>query len=147
MSGMLQTCPMRSPRVCRKSRSLGSCTRRVATSQIRWCPRSPQARAERSTTLSTNRVARSRYPESLASLIAAVLLMISVDFSRMPKSHLRTHHVRQIIPGAVAESREPNDVVGNLFENIRKVILGKDEQIRQVLCAWLAGGHVLLEDF
>jgi MoxR-like ATPase len=38
-------------------------------------------------------------------------------------------------------------VISNLFENIRKVILGKDEQIRQALCCWLAGGHLLIEDY
>ena len=31
-------------------------------------------------------------------------------------------------------------------QNIQKVILGKDAQIKLVLCAWIAGGHVLLED-
>ena len=31
-------------------------------------------------------------------------------------------------------------------ENINKVIIGKEEQIRLVLCALLSGGHVLLED-
>ena len=33
-----------------------------------------------------------------------------------------------------------------LTENLRKVILGKDEVIRQVAVCFIAGGHVLLED-
>ncbi|MBI3543478.1 MAG: MoxR family ATPase [Deltaproteobacteria bacterium] len=42
---------------------------------------------------------------------------------------------------------EASQVVANVFENVRKVILGKDEQIKQVICCWLAGGHLLIEDF
>ncbi|HUP57925.1 MAG TPA: MoxR family ATPase [Bdellovibrionota bacterium] len=37
-------------------------------------------------------------------------------------------------------------IISGLFENIRKVIIGKDEQIKQLLCCWLAGGHILIED-
>ncbi len=33
-----------------------------------------------------------------------------------------------------------------ISQNIEKVILGKTEQINLILCTWLAGGHVLLED-
>jgi len=36
--------------------------------------------------------------------------------------------------------------VGSLEENLRSVIRGKNEAIRLVLIAFLAGGHVLLED-
>src|SRR3954469_8437911 len=37
-------------------------------------------------------------------------------------------------------------IISNLFENIRRVIVGKDEQIKQLLCCWIAGGHILIED-
>ena len=33
-----------------------------------------------------------------------------------------------------------------VIENCGKVIVGKDEVIRQVLVSFLCGGHVLLED-
>ncbi|MBS1963539.1 MAG: MoxR family ATPase [Bdellovibrionales bacterium] len=33
-----------------------------------------------------------------------------------------------------------------LVGNVEHVIQGKNEQIQLILCAWLAGGHVLLED-
>ena len=33
-----------------------------------------------------------------------------------------------------------------IAHNVESVILGKPEQIQLMLCAWLAGGHVLLED-
>lgn len=38
------------------------------------------------------------------------------------------------------------DVVNRLFQNVRKVIIGKDEQIKLLLCCWFAGGHILIED-
>jgi len=38
------------------------------------------------------------------------------------------------------------DAVVRIFNNIRRVIIGKDEAIKMVLCAWFAGGHVLIED-
>ena len=34
----------------------------------------------------------------------------------------------------------------NLASNVAKVIVGKDEQIKQIVCAWMSGGNVLLED-
>ncbi len=34
----------------------------------------------------------------------------------------------------------------HIFENVKTVIRGKDEQIRYLLTAWMAGGHVLIED-
>ena len=40
----------------------------------------------------------------------------------------------------------PHSTVVKLVQNIEKVILGKPDVIRQVLAAWFAGGHVLLED-
>lgn len=33
-----------------------------------------------------------------------------------------------------------------LFDNINKVILGKEKQIQLIIAAWLSDGHVLLED-
>lgn len=38
------------------------------------------------------------------------------------------------------------DALAQVRGNIGKVILGKDAQIKTVLCAWLAGGHLLMED-
>lgn len=38
------------------------------------------------------------------------------------------------------------EVFQNLFNNVRKVIVGKDEQIRLLLCCWFSGGHLLIED-
>lgn len=38
-------------------------------------------------------------------------------------------------------------VLSAVAENIQKVIIGKDEQIKNILCAWISGGHVLIEDF
>jgi MoxR-like ATPase len=37
-------------------------------------------------------------------------------------------------------------IISALFENVRRVIVGKDEQIKQLLCCWFAGGHILIED-
>jgi MoxR-like ATPase len=37
-------------------------------------------------------------------------------------------------------------IMNNLLQNVRKVIVGKDDQIKLALSCWLAGGHVLLED-
>lgn len=34
----------------------------------------------------------------------------------------------------------------SIVQNVESVILGKTEQIQLLVCAWLAGGHVLLED-
>ncbi|RFQ43932.1 AAA family ATPase, partial [Listeria monocytogenes] len=41
---------------------------------------------------------------------------------------------------------EWNPKVEPVIQNIRKVIVGKDEVIRLVLTALLAGGHCLIED-
>ena len=38
-------------------------------------------------------------------------------------------------------------IIKALTENIRRVIVGKDEQIRNLLVCWFAGGHILIEDF
>ena len=34
----------------------------------------------------------------------------------------------------------------NVIEQVNNVILGKDKQIREIMAAFLAGGHILLED-
>lgn len=44
-------------------------------------------------------------------------------------------------------AQEISPVINALMNNIRKVIIGKDDQIRKVLCCWLAGGHILIEDY
>lgn len=36
--------------------------------------------------------------------------------------------------------------IGRVFESIQTVIRGKNEQIKLVLCAWMSGGHILIED-
>ncbi|MCB0422085.1 MAG: MoxR family ATPase [Bdellovibrionales bacterium] len=41
---------------------------------------------------------------------------------------------------------EATKIIENVVNNIKSVIMGKDEQIRQMVCCWLAGGHVLIED-
>ena len=33
----------------------------------------------------------------------------------------------------------------NVIEQVNNVILGKDKQIREIMAAFLAGGHILLE--
>ena len=40
----------------------------------------------------------------------------------------------------------PTEWLRGLHSNIGRVIYGKDEQIMKILCAWICGGHVLLED-
>jgi MoxR-like ATPase len=34
----------------------------------------------------------------------------------------------------------------NILNNVKKVIVGKDDKIKSVLCCWVAGGHCLIED-
>jgi MoxR-like ATPase len=41
---------------------------------------------------------------------------------------------------------ETLEILTGLSNNIAKVIIGKSDQIRALLCCWVAGGHVLLED-
>ena len=41
-----------------------------------------------------------------------------------------------------ARSQAARDVIGQ----VEQVILGKEERIREIMTAFLAGGHVLLED-
>lgn len=40
----------------------------------------------------------------------------------------------------------PSDIVGRVLENVSKVIIGKDRQIRDIMACWMAGGHILIED-
>jgi MoxR-like ATPase len=37
-------------------------------------------------------------------------------------------------------------IIDNIVNNIKRVIVGKDQQIREAICCWIAGGHVLIED-
>lgn len=41
---------------------------------------------------------------------------------------------------------QPADITSRIIENISKVIIGKKQQIQDVLSCWMAGGHILLED-
>ncbi|MGZ3727243.1 MAG: AAA family ATPase [Pseudobdellovibrio sp.] len=36
--------------------------------------------------------------------------------------------------------------IDSVFENVKKVIVGKDKQILQAISCWLAGGHLLIDD-
>jgi len=40
----------------------------------------------------------------------------------------------------------PNVVMNKIIENVERVIIGKTETIELALCAFLCGGHVLIED-
>ncbi len=42
--------------------------------------------------------------------------------------------------------KEEENMIYKIEQEIEKVLMGKKEQIRLILCAWLAGGHILLED-
>jgi MoxR-like ATPase len=44
-------------------------------------------------------------------------------------------------------TQTPDQIFKEILGNVGKVIIGKDAEIQQILCCWLAGGHVLLEDF
>lgn len=39
-----------------------------------------------------------------------------------------------------------SEVLGHLSDNISRVIIGKQDQIRSLISCWIAGGHALLED-
>lgn len=41
---------------------------------------------------------------------------------------------------------KPSEITQQIVKNVRLVIKGKDPQIESILCCWLAGGHVLIED-
>jgi MoxR-like ATPase len=38
------------------------------------------------------------------------------------------------------------DTIHALIAHMEKVVIGRTETLRQILCCWVAGGHVLLED-
>ncbi len=38
------------------------------------------------------------------------------------------------------------EILQSLMSNVKKVVVGKDEKIQQVLTCWLAGGHILIDD-
>ena len=44
------------------------------------------------------------------------------------------------------EGHEIKTLAGRILENVKKVIIGKDEEIKLILTAILTGGHVLMED-
>ena len=46
----------------------------------------------------------------------------------------------------MSEFKETTQAIDKIIQNIEKVVLGKTEQAKRVLCAWLAGGHILIED-
>jgi MoxR-like ATPase len=39
-----------------------------------------------------------------------------------------------------------SEIVGRVFQNVKTVITGKDQQIELALACWIAGGHLLIED-
>lgn len=39
-----------------------------------------------------------------------------------------------------------SEIINHIFENVKQVIVGKDDKIRAVVCCWAAGGHCLIED-
>ncbi|NLB38984.1 MAG: AAA family ATPase, partial [Clostridiales bacterium] len=43
-------------------------------------------------------------------------------------------------------SQDPRNLIQLLRDNVRRVIVGKDEAIEQALIALLCKGHVLIED-
>ena len=43
-------------------------------------------------------------------------------------------------------NENPNVVLNGIVENVERVIIGKRERIELALCAFLCGGHVLIED-
>src|SRR5690349_2934987 len=63
-----------------------------------------------------------------------------VDYDTLTHSH---HHASRA-DAAVATFDECAALVGRLQAQIRRVFIGQDEVVRQVLMACLAGGHCLL---
>ena len=41
---------------------------------------------------------------------------------------------------------QAQEILHRVINNVQQVILGKQDRIEQVVCCWMAGGHVLLED-
>ena len=48
--------------------------------------------------------------------------------------------------GVMGDTSNINDITNNLLSSINEVFVGKSEVVENVLCCFLAGGHVLLED-
>lgn len=48
--------------------------------------------------------------------------------------------------GDALNPTEAKTTIDRVVDNIKKIILGKEPQIRQALACWIAGGHVLFED-
>lgn len=44
------------------------------------------------------------------------------------------------------ETKSEVKIFQNIFSNVKKVIVGKDDVIQKILLCWISGGHVLLED-
>lgn len=44
------------------------------------------------------------------------------------------------------QSETTNLEVSEILENIQKVIRGKPDQVQAILCCWISGGHILIED-
>ncbi len=42
--------------------------------------------------------------------------------------------------------QQAQQTIRGVMQSVESVILGKNEQLKLILCAWLSGGHVLLED-
>ncbi len=43
-------------------------------------------------------------------------------------------------------SNQVADIVRSIIGHVEQVIIGRSEAVRQILCCWVAGGHVLIED-
>jgi MoxR-like ATPase len=52
----------------------------------------------------------------------------------------------QTLAGNEADAQQPQEIFAGLTEEIGRVILGKEEQVRLALCCLLAEGHLLIED-
>ncbi|MFZ5797152.1 MAG: MoxR family ATPase [Desulfobulbus sp.] len=52
----------------------------------------------------------------------------------------------QTLTGNEADAQQPQEIFAGLTEEIGRVILGKEEQVRLALCCLLAEGHLLIED-
>ncbi|MEO0335683.1 MAG: MoxR family ATPase [Pseudomonadota bacterium] len=39
-----------------------------------------------------------------------------------------------------------SEIFDRILSNVSRVIVGKDEVIKKIVCCWISGGHVLLED-
>lgn len=51
-----------------------------------------------------------------------------------------------VLPGGMTpEMQSAIGILGQLATEVRKVVLGQEDTVRQVLAAWLCGGHLLIE--